>query len=156
MLTTSPAQAAPAPAPAGPTVVAVDGSLESRAALQWAADHARSTGTNLKIVTAYPTPLAEVEFPPVYVDLYGVAARERALVIIESVLGHRDVDHVVAPGSIDAVLVEHAEGASSIIIGTRARGRFRHRFRRSLTNRVTGRVDATVISVPYDAALRRN
>lgn len=134
----------------GPTVVAVDGSPESRAALQWAVDHAQSTGTTLKIVTAYPQPSAEVEFPPVYVDIYGVAARERALEVIESVLGHRDVEHVVAEGAIDTVLVEHAEGASTIVIGTRPRRRFWHRFRPSLTNRITGRVDSTVISVPSD------
>ena len=131
------------------TVVAVDGSPESRAALQWAVDHARTTGTTLKIVTAYPQPVTELEFPPMYVDLYGVAARKRALEVIESVLGHSEVDHVVAEGPIDTVLVDHAEGASTIVIGTRARRRFWHRFRPSLTNRITGRVDSTVISVPY-------
>ena len=138
----------------GPTVVAVDGSPESRAALQWAVDHAQSTDTTLKVVTAYPQPTAEVEFPPVYVDIYGVAASERALEVIESVLGHRDVDHVVAEGAIDTVLVEHSEGASTIVVGTRARRRFWHRFRPSLTNRITGRVESTVISVPYDDPLR--
>lgn len=138
----------------GPTVVAVDGSPESRAALHWAADHARTTDTTLKIVTAYPQPAAELEFPPVYVGLYGAAARQRALEVIESVLGHRNVDHVVAEGTIDTVLVEHAEGASTIVIGTRARRRFWHRFRPSLTNRITGRVDSTVISVPYDEPVR--
>lgn len=137
-----------------PTVVAVDGSPESRAALQWAVEHARATGTALKIVTAYPQPVTEVEYPPVYVDLYGVAARERALEVIEFVLGHSDVDHVVAEGAIDTVLVEHAEGASTIVIGTRARRRFWHRFRPSLTNRITGRVDSTVISVPYLEPIR--
>ncbi len=134
----------------GPTVVAVDGSPESRAALRWAADHARASGTTLKVVTAYPQPMTEVEFPPVYVDLYGLAARERALEVIESVLGHRVVDHVVVEGTIETVLVEHGEGASTIVIGTRARRRLWHRFRRSLTDRITGRVDSTVISVPYD------
>ncbi len=97
-----------------------------------------------------PRPGGRTRLPPVYADIYGVAARERALVTIESVLGHRDVDHVVAEGSIDTVLVEHAEGASTIVVGTRARRRFWHRFRPSLTNRITGRVDSTVISVPYD------
>ncbi len=133
----------------GPTVVAVDGSPESRAALQWAVDHARTAGTTLKVVTAYPQPVTDVEFPPLYADLYGVAARERALEVIESVLGHREVDHVVAEGAIDTVLVENGEGASTIVIGTRARRRFWHRFRPSLTNRITGRVNSTVISVPY-------
>jgi len=133
----------------GRTVVAVDGSPESRAALEWAVDHARATDTAPKIVTAYPQPVTEGEFPPVYVDLTGSAARERALKVIESVLGHRDVDHVVAEGAIDTVLAEHAEGASTIVI-TRSRRRFWHRFRPSLTNRITGRVDSTIISVHYD------
>ena len=141
------------PTSAGLILVAVDGSPESRAALKWAVDHARATGAALKIVTAYPQPVTEAEFPPLYVDLTGVAARERALEVIESVLGHRDVNHVLAQGAIDTVLIEHAEGASAIVIGTRARRSFWHRFRPSLTNRITGRIDSTVISVPYhDAA----
>ena len=139
---------------AGTIVVAVDGSLESLAALHWAVDHAASTDSTLKIVTAFPHPLTEAEFPPRYVDVYGVAARERALVVIESVLGHRDVDHVVAAGTIEHVLMEHAAGASTIVIGTRARRRFWHRYRRSLTNRIAGRVDSTVISVPYHDPVR--
>ncbi len=154
MPTTSPSRVHVESAVAGPTVVAVDGSLESRAALEWAADHARSTGTSLKIVTAFPHPLVEVEFPPIYLDLYGVAARERALVVIESVLGHRDVDHVVAPGAIETVLASHAEGSSTVVIGTRARRRFWHRLRPSLTNRITGRVSSPVISIPYVRSIR--
>ncbi len=137
----------------GSTVVAVDGSPESRAAMQWAADHARLTGTSLQVVTAYLHPAAEVEgeagFPPAHDDVYAVAAGESALAVVESVIGHRDVDHVVAQGPIEAVLVGHAQGASTIVIGTRDRA-FWQRFRPSLTDRVTGRVDGTVISVPHD------
>lgn len=134
----------------GPTVVAVDGSPESRAALLWAREHARANGTPLRIVTAYPQSRNEADLPPTYVDLDGTAARERALQVIEAVLGHRDVDHVVAAGAIDAVLVKHAEGASSVVIGTRRRRRFWHRLRPSLTNRMTGRVGSTVISVSLE------
>ena len=132
-------------------LVAVDGSPSSIAALRWARRHAESNRMELLVVTAYMRPHAIADVNAMYLDLHDAAAegaRERSRRAITEVFGSGIVDHIVTEGSIEDLLVEHADPDSVIVIGTRSRVKFWHRFRPSLTNRITGRVECTVISVP--------
>ncbi|MGB5756179.1 MAG: universal stress protein [Acidimicrobiales bacterium] len=132
-----------------PVVVAVDGSPASVAALRWAdavvADH-----SELRVVTAHRAPTANVDFlSPVSVhwEMMEEGARIQARAAIIDALGHDDVEHVVAAGSIESVLADQRD-ASMIVMGTRPRRTLLSRIRPSATNRVTGMVDCTVVSVP--------
>ncbi len=134
-----------------PVVVAVDGSPASAAALRWAAavvaDHCE-----LRVVTAHGAPTANVDFlSPVSLhwDMIEDGARAQARAAIIDVLGHDEVEHVVAAGSIEWVLAEQRD-ASMIVMGTRPRRTFLSRIRPSATNRVTGLVQCTVVSIPCD------
>ena len=93
-----------------PVVVAVDGSPASVAALRWAdamvADH-----SELRVVTAHRAPTANVDFlSPVALhwEMMEEGSRLQARAAIIDALGHDDVEHVVAAGSIESVLADRA------------------------------------------------
>ena len=134
-------------------VVGVDGSRASATALHWALDHLVDDG-GVRIVTAFAHPHSTVDVPLSYIDLYDLArdgARERAEQVIDEVLGGASsllVEHIVAPGSIDDVISQHAGDADMVVLGTQSRRRWRDRLRSSTTNRLTGHITVPVISVP--------
>ena len=137
-----------------PVVAAVDGSPESLAALAWAADHARRYGHRLRVVSAYA-------HPDVAGDASGSYAREamaargaarlRISRLIRPVIGPTYAEVVVAPGSIERLLIEQSREAAVIALGTRRTGSWSSWFRSSLTNRLTGRAACPVVSVPAAA-----
>jgi nucleotide-binding universal stress UspA family protein len=135
--------------------VAVDGSHESRHALEWAVNHAESHGLVIRVVTTYTTPHVAIDHPmPVAILAVDAAetARERAAVLVADVLGDDTavlaVEHMVSAGPIDRVLVEQVDEVAMFVIGTRCHRRWWDRFRPSATNRVTGKVDVPVMAIP--------
>jgi nucleotide-binding universal stress UspA family protein len=111
-------------------VVGIDGSDESRAALQWAVDEATLRGATLELVHAWSPPYVGAypfAMPPFDVDALDAGANA----LVDSVLastntaGLRDpVTRTVVCGSAAAVLLERAEGASMVVVGARGRGGF--------------------------------
>ena len=138
--------------------VAVDGSHESRHALEWAVIHAESHGFAIRVVTAYITPHVALDHPmPIAILDVDAAeiARERAAAVVVDVLGDSTallvVEHVVSSGPIDRVLGDQGEGFAMIVVGTRRRRRWWDRFRLSATNRLIGKVDVPVMAIPCPA-----
>ena len=139
-----------------PMIVAVDGSAESASALRWASEQADAMGCSLKVITCYRHHYVAGETPGVSWDQFESTkrdARARALDVIESVLGAEPVDHVLALGPVENVLIDHSVDASMIVLGTRSSYGLRGALRSSTTDRITGRVQCPVVSIPLDASL---
>jgi nucleotide-binding universal stress UspA family protein len=111
-------------------VVGVDGSEESKEALRWALEEARLRDATLRAVYAWHNPylLAPGFGPPE--DFRPDALREQAAetldAVIKEVVGTSDVnvDTVVVEGPAGSVLVEAAEGAELLVVGSRGHGGF--------------------------------
>ncbi|HEX4430050.1 MAG TPA: universal stress protein [Frankiaceae bacterium] len=112
---------------AGPVVVGIDGSPQSLAALHWAAEHARCRAVPLHVIHVWP--IAETQ-PAEVDDLFEVTAqRDRHRREIEALVD-RAVDPRQRPdvtvhfldGSPVAVLLEAAEDASLLVVGSRGQG----------------------------------
>jgi len=135
-------------------VVAVDGSPESANALKWASTQADATGCKLRIITYYRHYYVAGESAGVSWEQFEstkLSAEARASEVIEDVLGSSDVDHIIALGPVDRVLIDHGRDASMIVLGTRSSFGLRGAVRSSTTNRVTGKVPCPVVSIPLDA-----
>jgi len=113
-------------------VVGVDGSPPSRAALRWAARQARLTGGTVDAVIAWQTPavLQSYGWAPVYVEEQGdfrdLAGKTLASVISEEI-APADKDLVrgqVVNGDPAQVLLDAAQGAGLLVVGSRGHGGF--------------------------------
>lgn len=112
-------------------VVGIDGSDESRAALSWALEEARLRKASVRVVYAWRDPYVPAPgfgLPEDFdFDTLRTAAEEflRGFVA-ESVGGGSDVtiEEVTAEGSASSVLVEAAEGADLLVVGSRGHGGF--------------------------------
>ncbi|GAB3326475.1 universal stress protein [Geodermatophilus aquaeductus] len=108
-------------------VVGVDDSSTSRAALARAAQEAGRLGARLEVVASYR--------PEAYwSDLYAITApptseseeqaRTRVSAFVAAVLGtSADADVRVVPGSPGEALVQQADGAALLVVGSRSRSR---------------------------------
>lgn len=112
----------------GPIVVGVDDSTEARAALRWAAGHARRHGLPLKVVHAFQAHhlaglLGIAKLQP---DNAWRAEAARALVqLVREELGQLDgisLETVATQAGPAAGLLGAAAGASLVVLGTRGRG----------------------------------
>lgn len=120
---------------AGAWVVGIDGSPNSEHALAWATTHVAGRSTCLRLLTAWQVPLAG---PAVETWPLGSPAYDRDLLMasaqrlvddaaerIDADLGAGiAVDASVAHGGAAAVLLDAADTASLLIVGTRGRGGF--------------------------------
>lgn len=113
-------------------VVGVDGSPPSRAALRWAVRQARMTGAAVDAVVAWQTPavLQSYGWAPVYVeergDFRGQASQTLAAVIGEEVAPADKslVREQVVNGNPAQVLMDAAQGADLLVVGSRGHGGF--------------------------------
>lgn len=113
-----------------PIVVGVDGTPESRLALDWAVDAAERSRAPLRVVTVseWPTP-SPLAAPPMAGDLPVEAVprvflqdvHEEAVAAARERLSPESVDGVSVVGSAIAVLLEESAGAGRLVVGSRAR-----------------------------------
>lgn len=107
----------------GRIVVGVDGSAASRAALRWALRQAVLTGASVEAVAAWGFPLyvGDADFWPVNVDLEAIVAHQLKRVLDEVVPPDCTVPlhALVTPGPPAAALLDRAEGAELLVIGSR-------------------------------------
>ena len=123
----------------GTIVVGVDGSDESRAALQWSLEegHLRGVEVTALHVWQYPPDLVW-QFPPSTLAAEGSPIPDRELFekrakdllrgIVNEVApagASADVKQEVVEGSVADRLVEAAQGAELLVVGSRGRGGFR-------------------------------
>ena len=112
---------------AGRLVVGVDGSAPSQAALRWALEQSRLTGTPITAVIAW-------QYPPDYglgavpegwsPDQDAANALERTL---QEVCGDdrpADLRSVVREGNPARVLLDESQGAAMLLVGSRGHGGF--------------------------------
>ncbi len=109
-------------------VVGVDGSESSKRALRWAADQAKLTGAQLKVVTTWEYPPTLGWAPPYPSDFDPEQDARKALQeTVDSVLGADPgvaVEISVTEGHPAYVLVQAAGEAALLVVGSRGHGAF--------------------------------
>ncbi len=109
-------------------VVGVDGSDPSRRALRWAADQAKLTGAELKVVTTWEYPPRSDGLRPIRRTSTPTRMPRKALrETVDAVLGADPavVVHLkVTEGHPAFVLTEAARGAALLVVGSRGHGAF--------------------------------
>jgi nucleotide-binding universal stress UspA family protein len=138
----------------GRILVGFDGSASARRALAWAAEEARLRAARLDVVRAWQVPYA-VAAPmagyPVMTDALAETARagiDEALAVPE--LGGLDVPaapHVVQ-GPAGPAILDAAEGADLIVLGTRGHGTVAGALLGSVTHHVVHHATRPVVVVP--------
>jgi nucleotide-binding universal stress UspA family protein len=110
----------------GVIVVGVDGSEESREALRWAARQAKLSGASLDVVAAWAFPETWGWSIAALNDLDPEADTRRMLeATVKEVLGSDDGAHLIAvEGRPAPVLLQAAEDAELLVVGSRGRGAF--------------------------------
>jgi len=112
-------------------VAGVDGSEASKEALHWALEEARLRQTQLRVVCAWARPQVggRIYIPPDLSDPERLrqAAQEQLDGFVDEVAGESpgvELERVAVEGSAGKVLVEAAEDAELLVIGSRGRGGF--------------------------------
>ena len=109
-------------------VVGVDGSEPSQRALRWAADQAKLSGAQLKVVTTWAYPPTLGWAPPYPSDFDpDEDARKSLQETVDTVLGVDPgiaVELMVAEGHPAFVLTQAAREAELLVVGSRGRGGF--------------------------------
>ena len=113
-------------------VVGVDGSESARAALAWAIGQAELTGASVDAVIAwhYPVVVGGAPFAPIGVlmdvDFQGAAASVLNIAVSQTVDpdGPVKVSSSVREGNPAKVLLEAADGADLLVVGSRGHGGF--------------------------------
>jgi nucleotide-binding universal stress UspA family protein len=146
---------------AAPVVVGVDGSLDSFAALSWAAQQAHLMGARLVVVHARQLPPAG---SPVrgrrasHMPSRDQVARDSRADVASALQrsGHRsldvDVDVVVLEGAPGPALVSVAREASVLVVGSRGHGPVARRLPGSVSAYCTEHATCTVVVVPTPPA----
>ena len=138
----------------GAVVVGVDGSVTATNALRWAAGEARVRGAFLHIVHAWqlqpappwsPASLAAAQAVHVLED----AARDvvEAALRDSAVAGLRLETHVLSSGAVQALL-NFADEASLIVVGSRGAGRFERAVLGSTSRQLAHHAGCPIVVVP--------
>lgn len=144
------------PPSAGLAVVGVDGSPGSQAALRWAVHHAERSGGRVDAVLAWqqPTTSLYVLAPQEIEETLGEAARfdlDESVATVPPEQAHL-VSGRMRSGMAVPVLLEAAEGADLLVVGSRGRGGLSGLVLGSVSERVAGRAPCPVVIVPSDGA----
>lgn len=135
-------------------VVAVDGSEAAQRALVWAVDEAKARGAEITAVHAWHPPYVasepylEMAFDPGEFEKAAceVLAAAVARTDTEGVPG--PVNQVVFNGSAARAVLETAEGADLIVMGSRGLGGFKGLLLGSVTTQVAHHAATTVVVIP--------
>ena len=138
-------------------VVGVDGSEESKAALRWAVAEARLRDANVRAVYAWSLPHVAGGVGPLIVPDTEVLRRdgERVLDAAIAEVGTEgvDVERASIEGSPARALVEAAEGADLLVVGSRGHGGFVGLLLGSVSQQVAHHALCPVVIVRARAAL---
>lgn len=138
----------------GVIVVGVDGSEQSIPALRWAGHEAAAHGHTLRVVTAWSIPVTALSpggLPAPYPadDLLADARAAQEGVLAKADLpAGVEVEHHVVEGGPAAVLLDAAEGADLVVVGTRGHGGFKGLLVGSVSHQVVGHAPCPVVVVP--------
>ena len=136
-------------------VVGVDGSATSRAALRWAIAEGRRHGASVTAVNAWHDPYtgSALPFAPGLVD--PTSYRAVAERLVDSIIDGEDltglpesVRRVVVHDSAAHALVEAAENADLLVVGSRGRGGFAGLLLGSVSQQVIHHAPCPVLVLP--------
>ncbi|WP_406337116.1 universal stress protein [Streptomyces sp. NBC_00649] len=135
-------------------VVGVDGSPSSRAALRWAVRYAGLVGGRVEAVSAWEVPgMASWSAPAVDTD-FDEGEAERGLVDeVRAVLsedGGSLVRERLVRGNAAEVLVDAAQGAEMLVVGSRGHGSFRRALLGSVSQQVAHHAPCPVTIIRPD------
>ncbi len=142
-------------------VVGVDESEGSRKALEWATEQASARGGKLILVHAYQV-LAGYQPDPETSESGGTGetpveqeTRKAAETFLKGLVtelpDNVEIETVVRKGRSSEVLLEHAEGADMIAVGSRGRGGFTGLLLGSVSQQVVQHAACPVVVVPKAA-----
>jgi nucleotide-binding universal stress UspA family protein len=142
-------------------VVGVDGSQSAHVALRFALDEARLRGTGVRVVGVWHVPVAAYggAFVPPAEDLVGELepqmrlALERALEQTDGSAGDVEVETVVREGAPAATLLEEAQDAELLVLGSRGLGGFRGLLLGSVGQQCAHHAPCPVVIVPHGKEL---
>jgi nucleotide-binding universal stress UspA family protein len=134
-------------------VVGVDGSEEAQQALRWALDEARASKATLEVVHAWQPPFL-AGYPylprPVDTDVFEDAAQH----LIDTALEHVDLDGLDKPvertlvsGGAASAILEAADHADLVVVGSRGAGGFRGLLLGSVSQQVARHAPCPVVVV---------
>lgn len=136
-------------------VVGIDRSDCARAAVEWAADHARRRSLRLRVVHAYePSQYAVRQPVGMPIDVTGVvrSAAQRLLDETVEVLSiaypELHVTSRLEPGSAAETLLEESAGAETVVVGSRGTGGFADLLVGSTALHVASHARCPVVAVP--------
>jgi nucleotide-binding universal stress UspA family protein len=135
-------------------VVGVDGSVDARAAAEWAAREARVHGGTLVVVHAWSMPAAMSAIAPQPAFSYDQLEADAARVLAEEVAHLRaaepgvTVEPLLRYGAPTEVLLDDDLGADLIVVGTRGVGRVTGLLLGSVSQAVVDRARCPVLVVP--------
>jgi nucleotide-binding universal stress UspA family protein len=145
---------APHTSDANRLVVGVDGSESSQRALHWAVLEATRRGASLDVVTAWDVPFTGViptSAPLPDIEEFEAAASS----LIDGALAKEDLgdlalrtNRIVEHGGPARVLLDHAQGADLVIVGTRGNGLVRRALLGSIATQVVHHAPCAVVVVP--------
>ncbi|MBT0772796.1 universal stress protein [Kineosporia sp. J2-2] len=137
-------------------VVGVDGSLQSRQALRWAADLAVTTGAAVRAVTVweFPTTYGWATWPTDW-DPPRDAHRLLTETVAESFEGRPpvEIEEVVREGNAAKVLTDEARFATMVVVGSRGHGGMAGVLLGSVSARVAEYAECPVLVVHGDKNL---
>ncbi|MDQ6614660.1 MAG: universal stress protein [Actinomycetota bacterium] len=143
--------------PGAVVIVGVDGSQNARAALRWAATEAQLRGATLELVHAWQFPaVAIVAYGPTVVPVFDAADLEkRAWQIAEAAAAEvrsespgLDVRVSVTRGHPAEVLVDAAQQAGLLVVGSRGLGGFARLLMGSTSQHCVHHASCPVVVVP--------
>ena len=141
----------------GTVVVGIDGSAGSQEALHFAATEARLRKAKLKLVTAWAltyvaapigmmAPIDDALLPELQENARAVLDQA-----VKEVLGDTaglEIEKVIAEGSPAQVLVDAAQGADLLVVGTRGHGGFVGLLLGSVSQQIAHHAPCPVVIVP--------
>jgi len=144
-------------------VVGIDGSAESRRALAWALEAAREAGATLDVVHVWSWSVATypgfgVPVTSETITEIGHAAEETAQAVVDEVVGPDpdvEVRLAVVEGAPAACLIEAADGADLLVVGSRGRGGFTGLLLGSVSQQCAHHARCPLVIVPSPHADQR-
>lgn len=133
-------------------VVGVDGSRESRKALEWAMHEATLRNGSLELVNVYDFPVPPdrmADLPRAEEVLEAPRRRAEALLteLAATVEGVPVEQHAIESSSPAHALVEHAKGASMLVVSARGLGPFRRLILGSVSHQIALHASCPVVII---------
>jgi nucleotide-binding universal stress UspA family protein len=138
-------------------VVGVDGSNPSRRALHWAVEEALVSGASVDAIHAWSPFLGGEPFYSSGVESAAVEAREQA-VLDEAVDAEdtsdlvRPIQRILALGDPAGMLIDAAQGADLLVVGSRGRGGFAGLLLGSVSQKAIHHAPCPVVVMPTETA----